>query len=71
MKAKHTWLTLIGMGLGLAAAYRVTRIRHANQAAGATFDATPHLPWRPRVGGCVRRFCVNPADIWSLRANLT
>jgi hypothetical protein len=68
MKAKHTWLTLIGMGLGLAAAYRVTRIRHANQAAGATFERRTYRGGRELVGAFAA-FWRYPADIWSLRAN--
>ena len=68
MKAKHTWLTLIGMGLGLAAAYQVTRIRRANQAAGATFDRRTCAGGR-ELATAFREFWRSPADIWSLRAN--
>lgn len=68
MKAKHTGLALIGMGLGLAGAYRLSRVYRANRAAGATYTRRTYRGGRELVGAfeALWRY---PADIWSLRAN--
>jgi hypothetical protein len=68
MKARHTWLTLVGMGLGLAGAYRLSRIYRANRAAGAAFTRRTYRSGRELVGA-FEALWRHPADIWSLRAN--